>query len=463
MTPVDAARRGPDDGRRVRRRGGAAPCRSCSPIAPRICRRRRRPIRRLRSRRRKPSGPTGRRSCDAGEPWRDADRALADHAQGAHLCADRRHRRGADHVAAGAARRRAQLGLSLSAGCATPRCTLLALMNAGYYDEAQAWREWLLRAVAGSPEQMQIMYGIAGERRLTEWELPWLAGYEGSQPGAHRQRRARPAPARRLRRGHGRAAPGAARRACGERLRVGAAARAARRTWRRSGAEPDEGIWEVRGPRATSPIRRSWPGWRSTARSRARSNSASHGPVDRWRAAARRDPRRGLRRGFDRELGSFVQSYGAKQLDASLLLLPSIGFLPPDDPRIRGHGRGDRARPDGRTASCAATTRSGTDDGLPPGEGAFPRLQLLAGRRLRACCGRLDDARRLFERLIALRNDRRPAERGIRSAAQPPDGKFSPGLLARRAGQQRVQPHARAASRPSSAPSSRPPRRRRRK
>ena len=106
--------------------------------------------------------------------------------------------------------------------------TLLALMNAGYYDEARAWRDWLLRAVAGSPAQLQIMYGIAGERRLREWEVPWLRGLRELEAGAHRQRRARPAPARRLRRGDGRAPSGARRRPPAAREALGASARAPR-------------------------------------------------------------------------------------------------------------------------------------------------------------------------------------------------------------------------------------------
>ena len=115
--------------------------------------------------------PNGRRDCHA----------LDDHPEGAHLRADRRHGRGADDVVAGAAWRRAQLGLPLLL-VARRDLTLLGAMHAGYYEEAQAWRQWLLRAVAGSPGQLQIMYGIAGERRLSEWTAPWLPGYENSAP-----------------------------------------------------------------------------------------------------------------------------------------------------------------------------------------------------------------------------------------------------------------------------------------
>ena len=121
------------------------------------------------------------RQVPAGGPLVGRSRALGDDAQGSDLCADRRHRGGADHLAARAAGRRAQLGLSLLLAA---RRYLHAARHheAGYYEEAQAWRDWLVRAVAGSPQQTQIIYGLAGERRTTEWEVPWLPGYEGSAP-----------------------------------------------------------------------------------------------------------------------------------------------------------------------------------------------------------------------------------------------------------------------------------------
>ena len=191
--------------------------------------------------------------------------------------------------------------------------TLYALMCAGYTDEARAWRDWLLRAVAGDPAQLQIMYGVAGERRLAELELRWLAGLRGLAPGADRQRRVRAVPARRVRRGHGRAAPGArlghsepddAPGRCSETLVEYLEA-----SWH----EPDEGIWEVRGPRGTSRTRRSWPGSRSTGRCRRSSSfglDGRRGPVAR---AARRDPRRGLRRRASTPSAArFVQSYGSQ-------------------------------------------------------------------------------------------------------------------------------------------------------
>ena len=188
--------------------------------------------------------------------WREQVRALAADAEGAHLLSDRRHRRGADHLAARAARRRAQLGLPLSAGCATPRFTLLALMHAGYREEAQAWGAWLRRSVAGTPAQVQTLYGLAGERWLMEWEVPWLAGYGGARP---------------VRIGNAASAQlqldvyGEVMDALYQEMHLGLARPDA--SWAIQRAlithlaeiweQPDESIWEVRGgQRSTSPSRR---------------------------------------------------------------------------------------------------------------------------------------------------------------------------------------------------------------
>ena len=143
--------------------------------------------------------------------------------------------------------------------------TLLALIRAGYVDEAGAWRDWLLRAIAGSPDDVQIMYGVAGERRLTEFELPWLAGYEGSQPGAGRERRVGSAAARRLRRGRRRALHGALPGAPGLGRRVAVRPGRSSSGSNRAGASRTRASGRCAGPGATSPTRRSWPGWRSTA------------------------------------------------------------------------------------------------------------------------------------------------------------------------------------------------------
>jgi GH15 family glucan-1,4-alpha-glucosidase len=280
--------------------------------------------------------------------------------------------------------------------------TLLAFMNAGYRDEAEAWREWLLRAVAGSPEQLQIMYGIAGERRLTEWEVPWLPGYEGSRPvrignAAHGQLQLD---------------------VFGEVMDAGYQARInglpkmeaawavglaflsyLERIWR----EPDEGIWEMRGGRQDFTYSKvmAW-----VAFDRMIKNAEAFkfdGPVGHWRHVAAEIHAEVCARGFDKELGSFVQSYGSKQLDASLLLLPSVGFLAPDDPRIRGTVKAieQRLLVDGFVRRYDSEE---TNDGLPPGEGVFLACSfwLVDAYILQ---DRWDDAHRLFERLVALRND----------------------------------------------------------
>ncbi len=280
--------------------------------------------------------------------------------------------------------------------------TLLALMDAGYYQEAGAWRDWLLRAAAGSPSQVQIMYGLAGERRLQEWEVPWLAGYEGATPirignAAHGQIQLD---------------------VYGE---VMDALHQARRgglprnleAWRFQCAlidhlktvwqEPDRGIWEVRGlpQQFTHSKVMAW-----VAIDRAVKDAATFGlecPMEEWRELRDRIHADVCEKGYDAELGTFVQAYGSKQLDASLLLLPLVGFLPADDPRIRRTIEAIEAHlvADGFVMRYDT---SDTDDGLPPGEGAF----LACSFWLVDCLmllGRHDDARKLFARLLALRND----------------------------------------------------------
>ena len=320
--------------------------------------------------------------------------------------------------------------------------TLLALMNAGYYEEAQAWRDWLLRAVAGSPEQVQIMYGIAGERRLTEWEMPWLPGYEGSHAGAHRQRRARPAPARRLRRGDGRAAPGAARRPCRQRIRLGPAAGVPVAPRDASGASRTRASGRVRGGRRHFTYSKvmAWVAFDRAIKSAeefgaatARSSAGAG-----WRDEIHDDVCRTA------SIASWAASSSptaSKELDASLLLMPVVGFLPPEDPRVRGTVRGDRARllVDGfvlRYDSAAS------DDGLPPGEGAFLACSfwLVDAYVLH---GRCDDARALFERLLALRNDVGLLSEEYDPRRRPAGRQFPAGLLPCRAGQHRVQSDAR--------------------
>ena len=280
--------------------------------------------------------------------------------------------------------------------------TLLALMSAGYTREAAAWRDWLVRAVAGRPEQIHIMYGIGGERRLTELELSWLPGFEGSTP-----------------------------------VRVGNAAHAQFQldvfgevldathqgwkmgvphddnAWRIDTAlvtylesawkEADEGIWEVRGPRRhfTHSKMMAW-----VAMDRAIKGIEQfglEGPVDRWRAIRDAIHQEVCTRGYDADAGAFVQCYGSPLLDASLLMMPLVGFLPASDPRVRGtiEAIERHLTRDGFVSRYRTTPEV---DGLPPGEASF----LLCSFWLVDCLqliGRHDAATRLFERLLSVRND----------------------------------------------------------
>ena len=280
--------------------------------------------------------------------------------------------------------------------------TLLALMGAGYSAEASAWRDWLVRAVAGSPEQLQIMYGIAGERRLWEWEVPWLDGYEASKPvhignAAHAQLQLDVYgemmdalyQARRM------GLPSFKPAWAVERAQLDHLAT----IWR----EPDNGIWEMRGPprHFTHSKMMAWVAFDRAIKSAQ--EFALPGPVDEWQQLRAEIHDDVCRKGFDAELGCFVQAYGAKELDASLLLIPAIGFLPATDARVRATVEAVERQllVDGlvlryRTAHA--------NDGLPPGEGAFLACSFWLAD---AYCllGRTEDAERLFERLLELRND----------------------------------------------------------
>jgi GH15 family glucan-1,4-alpha-glucosidase len=279
--------------------------------------------------------------------------------------------------------------------------TLLALMNAGYYDEAQMWRDWLLRAAAGSPRQIQIMYGLRGERRLTEWEVTWLPGYENSQPvrignAAHNQ----------LQLDIFGEVMDALHQARQGGLGANEAGWALQREFlahlEQIWPDRDEGIWEVRSGREhfTHSKAMAW-----LAFDRAIKSAELYklpGPLDRWREIRERIHNDVCERGFSKELCSFVRSYGSKDLDASLLLLPAIGFLPPQDPRIIGTieavERG--LMHDGLVRRYDTET---SDDGLPAGEGMFLACSFwLADAYL--MLGRRDDAVRVFERLLSLRN-----------------------------------------------------------
>lgn len=281
--------------------------------------------------------------------------------------------------------------------------TLYVLLTSGYVEEARAWRDWLLRAVAGRPEQLQVLYGIAGERRLPEMELGWLPGYAGSAPvrsgnGAHGQVQLD---------------------AYGSILDMMHTARihkvdydheawrvervlldALESRWR----EPDASIWEVRGePRQFTYSKvLAWVAFDRAVKAVER--HGLEGPVERWRKLRDAVHRDVCEKGYDAGRGAFVQYYGASALDASLLMIPKIGFLPASDPRVAG--------------TVAAVQRELTVDGfvlrylqhddgvdgLVPGEGAFLPCSFWLADNL-AMMGRREEARELFERLLAVRND----------------------------------------------------------
>jgi GH15 family glucan-1,4-alpha-glucosidase len=282
---------------------------------------------------------------------------------------------------------------------------LAGLLENGFVDEAGAWRNWLLRAVAGDPDDLQIMYGPAGERRLTELELPWLDGYEHSSPvrignGASEQFQLDVYgevldvlyEARR----HGLPADDSAW-ALVRHLLVNLEQR-----WR----EPDDGIWEVRGPRRhfTHSKVMAWVAFDRGLR--LIEEFGRTGPAERWRSVRDEIHREVLSRGFDPELGSFVQSYGSKRPDASLLTIPLVGFLPASDPRVRGTLEAVRRdlTQDGFVLRYRHDEETEAVDGLPPGEGAFFLCSFWFVDNL-VLLGKLEEAQELFERLLALRND----------------------------------------------------------
>ncbi len=280
--------------------------------------------------------------------------------------------------------------------------TLFALMNAGYYDEARAWRMWLERALAGDPTQLRIMYGLAGEQRLEEWEIEGLAGYERSKP-----------------------------------VRIGNAASNQRQLdvygqimgalhFARLGGldeddaiwpfqlkilehletiwqEPDQSIWETRdGPQQfTFSKLMVWAAFNWAASSAEK--FGLKGPIDRWRVLAAQVHAEVCEKAYDAGRNAFMQSYGSAALDASVLLMPLIGFLPPDDPRVVGTVAAIEHDlvVDGLVLRYSTTQ---TVDGLPPGEGVFLACSFWLVDNLRLQ-GRMDEARALFERLLAITND----------------------------------------------------------
>ncbi|MER5434822.1 glycoside hydrolase family 15 protein [Streptomyces sp. NPDC002588] len=282
--------------------------------------------------------------------------------------------------------------------------TLNALLAVGYQEEAEAWRDWLLRAVAGDPADLQIMYGLAGERRLPEYEVPWLGGFAGSAPvrignGAVEQRQLD---------------------VYGEVLDSLSLARRSglpskphmwslqslllkflRTEWR----EPDEGLWEVRGGQRHF-VHSKVMVWVAADRAvRGMEDDPSlRGDLAGWRALRDEVHAEVCAKGYDPVRNTFTQYYGSRELDAALLLIPRVGFLPPDDPRVIGTVDAVRAELDHRGFVRRYDAAETSVDGLPGGEGAFLACSFWLADALHMT-GRTEEARELFDRLVGLAND----------------------------------------------------------
>ena len=280
--------------------------------------------------------------------------------------------------------------------------TLLALVHAGYYNEAVAWQDWLLRALAGSPDQVQIMYGIKGDRQLIEWEVEWLPGYEKSRP---------------VRIGNA-ASSQVQLDIYGEMLDsfFHAQSKMGRHTeddfriltllldhLEKIWDQPDSGIWEMRGgPKQFTYSKMMC--WVAFDRAVLLAEQLRYdAPVERWKKMRDTIHKQVCDRGFSKKKNAFVQEYDSEQLDASLLLMPSVGFLPGSDLRVRGTVEAIERELD-RDGLLLRYDTGKTEDGLPPNEGAFLACSFWMVSSLKAI-GRQDDARALFERLMGLRND----------------------------------------------------------
>lgn len=279
---------------------------------------------------------------------------------------------------------------------------LLTLLQAGYREEAEAWRAWLTRAVAGLPQQLQPVYSVSGDRRLDEWEIPWLPGYESSRPvrvgnaayaqlqldsfgevldALHHGRRSQLAPS---------AASWSLQKALLVYLE----------TLREV---PDRGIWEIRAPdqHFTYSKVMIWVAFDRAVS--AVEHYGLDGPVERWRQIRNSLHDEICKMGYNADIGAFVQAYGSRQLDASTLMIPLVGFLPPNDPRVVGtiDAIGKRLMRNGFIHRY--DTRE-TEDGLPPGEGVFLACTFWFADNL-VLQGRLEEATHIFERLLAIRNE----------------------------------------------------------
>jgi GH15 family glucan-1,4-alpha-glucosidase len=290
--------------------------------------------------------------------------------------------------------------------------TLQALILCGYLDEAAAWRSWVQRAVAGDPGEFQIMYGVSGERRLTEVELDWLPGYENSKPvrignEASEQFQldvfgeiadaALTAVEARISGDHGIPA---------HHPQLGELMPAMMEHLEQVWQLPDDGIWEIRGPQRhfTQSKVMAWVAFDRAAKI-AEKTGRTDLPIDRWRKLAEQVKAEVCEKGFDKEKNTFVQYYGADQLDSSLLMLARVGFLPPTDPRIIGTVEAVQRElmVDGFVIRYPTSDGDGVD-GLPAGEGTFLLTTFWLVDNL-ALIGRVDEARVLFERLRSLQND----------------------------------------------------------
>jgi GH15 family glucan-1,4-alpha-glucosidase len=285
--------------------------------------------------------------------------------------------------------------------------TLLALMHGGFHEEAHRWHDWLLRSIAGSADQLQVLYGVAGERHLMEWEVPWLAGYNGARPVRV-----------------GNAASGQlqldvfgeigdvllqARMHHTHKITNGNTAphfdiqclllEHLQKVWRHT----DHGIWEIRAEKKhfTHSKVMAWVAFDRGIR------EAEHlgldGPIDQWRAVRQQIHEDVCLHGYDPELGSFVQSYGSKELDASLLFIPLVGFLPPSDPRVAGTVR-QIEKQLMRDGLLLRYETQRVEDGLPPGEGVFIACSFWLADTYRLM-GRSQEAEELLKRLLRLQND----------------------------------------------------------
>ncbi|HEX7683304.1 MAG TPA: glycoside hydrolase family 15 protein [Trinickia sp.] len=280
--------------------------------------------------------------------------------------------------------------------------TLLALMRCGFYEEARAWRVWLERALAGSPAQAQILYGVAGERRVPEMEIDWLAGYEGARP---------------VRIGNG-AVGQLQLDVYGEVMNALHLARvgglhADEAVWaiqcvmlehlETIWQEPDEGLWEVRsGPRQfTFSKVMAWVAFDRAIRSAEKFKLK--GPIDRWRTIRERIHADVCEKGWNKERETFTQVYGGDEVDASLLLMPLVGFLPPGDPRVASTMSAIEHDLTFEGFVLRYRTHK-VDDGMPPGEGTFLACSFWMVDNL-ALQGRMDEAHAMYERLVALVND----------------------------------------------------------